>query len=111
MLTGFLSASAPLPQVLKTLRAGCWSGRNVRRGCLRCPSQYSPLLHRVWEGGGEKKKRYAGWDVVQNKKKNGSNILCILCNPISKTYFEVGEAMRMSPFSICPHDGTVDIVL
>lgn len=47
----------------------------------------------------------------EQKKKNGSNILCILCNPISKNYFEVGEAMQMSPFSICPHDGTVDTVL
>lgn len=55
-LTGFLSASAPLPQrlhhpqVLRTPRAGCWSGRNVRRGCLRCPCQCSPLLHWVWKG-------------------------------------------------------------
>lgn len=60
MPTGFLSVSdhlpqcLPLPQVLKTLRAGCWSGRNVRRGCLRCPFLCSPPLHWVWMGEREK---------------------------------------------------------
>lgn len=74
MPTGFLSASAPLPHclalplVLETRRAGCWSGRNGRRGCLRCPCQCLPHLHRMETSERGKKERCVVYRVWLKRK-------------------------------------------
>lgn len=67
MPTGSLFAFPPppqcwlLPRVLWTRRAGCWSGRNVRRGCPRCLCRYLQLL-RLESGKRRGGKRKREWD-------------------------------------------------
>lgn len=83
MPTGSLFAFPPppqcwlLPQVLWTRRAGCWSGRNVRRGCPRCLCRY--LQHLRLEsgrrGGGKRKQE---WD--QEKLSSPAKLLFIPYN-------------------------------
>lgn len=76
-MTGFLCASPlllqhlPLPQLLKTLKVGCLSGKTVRRGCLLGP--FLCLLHLVcwpcpnwwWtphSAYGLGQEKYSGWE-------------------------------------------------